>query len=132
MPVFEQICEQGHRFEWYASTADKPDPSCRSCGGATQRLISTFAAPFTGSIGRFNDPKKEYAKKTEEGHWVWRKRSTRRADGLPEREFIQTAAQQNRYCRDEGLMNPGDINPNAQVSKDGMTVATTGMGGTWV
>ena len=132
MPVFESACPAGHVFEWYASMASKPDPPCRFCGEPTKRLISRFHAIYTGSIGRYNDPTKEFANERRDGHTAWRHRSTRNPDGSPEAVRITNRAEQLAYCREEGVEDPAGMNSNTEVSSDGMSLQTAGVKGQWI
>jgi hypothetical protein len=137
MPVFEfhctlPICEEYHRrFERLLRRADDDNPKCEECLTPTQRLISNFNAPFTGTLDRFDDPSKETHNPAPGGHWAFRRNSTRNADGTPEPVRIDTVQKQREYCRAEGLIDPGDLNPSIQGNESGMVESTQGLPGSW-
>ncbi len=132
MPIYEYICEGGHRTERYLSNRQLPDPPCSECEGPTKRLISGFAAIWTRNISDYGDKRKEtyYKDLSNGGHMVARKRS---GGGTPEKpiyERIETVQQQRDYCREEGLYDPSDIGP-MEVAKDGQSCSTRGLPGAW-
>lgn len=141
MPVYESAClnpqceHGGQRFEWYASTMSKPDPFCESCGAPTRRMVSNFAAPWTGDLERFNDPTKEkysnYGGGGDGGHFAMRVRSSRNLNGSPERVLIRTRQDQKEFCREEGLIMPDDVGQHVEVGEDGMSCSSQGMPGSW-
>lgn len=116
MPIYESYCsnEQCAKyeepFEWMGLHCDC-DPFCKVCGYITTRMVSRFAVTFTGvmSASKYNvdTPGGNPAERHMDGHWVTRKRSSK--TGKPEREFITTFEQQAKYCKEEGLVNPRDV-----------------------
>lgn len=135
MPIYENVCRNegcekyGKVFEWYAPRHDSANPLCQ-CGQTTCRCISPFQVVFTGALtAKYNDPKLEHAH--QEGHWAYRVRSSRNADGSPEPVFIDTFEKQKEFCRDEGLINPKDVGP-MHISSDGKQVQNQGLPGCWV
>lgn len=111
---------------------DAKDPACPKCKTQMKRLMSSFACPWTGTLDRFKESGKEpFNDAGHDGHWVWRVNSSRLPDQAPERQRISTRADQLRYCREEGLIMPDDINPNAEIDSDGKKLCTSGMKGQW-
>ena len=100
---------------------------------ASLRLISRFAAIWTKNISEYGDPKKETWHKDlkNEGHIVYRKRSQGGTIDKPIPERITSVAQQNRYCREEGLYQPGEVG-NFSVDKSGEGASSAGMPGAWI
>jgi hypothetical protein len=137
MPVRELKCETpkcanfGVTYEWFARSMSKADPKCPECHTQMTRLISSFACPWTGTLDRFKEPGMERHQEYGDGHFVWRNRSSRLADGGPEKILVRTRAEQREYCKAEGLIMPDDINPNSEISSDGKTLYTTGMKDQW-
>lgn len=138
MPTYESAClietceRYGVRREWFASTMDKPDPDCEACGNTMRRMVSNFNAPWTGDLGRFNDPTKERFNTLPDGsHYAYRVRSTRNLDGSPERVLVSNRQQQREYCKAEGLMMPDEVGQHVEVHDDGMGVSAQGMPGSW-
>lgn len=133
MPVYESCCSdvdclvRGRRVEWYAPTSEKADPPCGECGTQTQRLVSRFGVVWARPFSFYNDKTKDGA--AMDSHTVWRKRSTRRADGKPEIVRINNFQEQAAYCREEQLLNPRDLPANAEPSRDGMKLTSAGMPG---
>lgn len=107
----------------------KEDPNCPKCGVKMTRLVSIFAAPWTGTLDRFDDPRKERVNNAGDGHFAWRVKSSRLPDHGPERVLIRTKQDQRELCRAEGLVDPSDVNPNSFISPDGKTLHTVGIGG---
>ncbi len=132
MPLFDFICSDGHRTERYLSRRENPDPACSECDKPTKRLISRFAAIWTRNISEYGDKRKEtyYKDLKNEGHTVARKRSGGGTAERPVFERITSVAQQRAYCREEGLLDPGDIG-NMEVHADGVGCTTQGMPGSW-
>ncbi len=134
MPIRELVCEtpsceiSGIRYEWFARTISKPDPNCPKCGQQMQRQISTFNAIWTGTLDKFEQPGHERHQKYGDGHWAWRVKSSRLADGGPEKVLIRTRQDQLEYTKAEGLIMPDDMNPNSIISADGKRLDTVGVG----
>lgn len=138
MPLYETFCasEDCSRYgvveEHYFPSFSSEMPICQ-CGNMERKAISRFGAIWTKGISDYCDPSKEYydKRKSEGGHWVTRTRSSRNADGSPEREFITSVQQQRAYCRDEGLIPPDEVG-TFSVGKDGQTINSGGLPGSWV
>lgn len=139
MPVRELRCDNEAcvyhpipKFEWWASNMSKEDPSCPKCGVKMTRLVSMFAAPWTGTLDRFKTSDREpFNDCPDGGHYMWRVKSSRLPDHGPEKVRIETRAQQKELCRAEGLIMPDDVNPNAFIEPDGKNFATVGIAGSW-
>jgi putative FmdB family regulatory protein len=59
MPLYEYLCEAGHRFERIVKFSDPPLEACPSCGARVEKLVSTPAFQFKGSGWYITDyPKK--------------------------------------------------------------------------
>lgn len=118
MAIRETWCENGacpmyhEPVEHFYHASQLEDSPCESCGGQPSRLISTFAAPWTGDLTRFIDPGCDMHNMRGGGHVQWRVKSSRLADGSPERVMIENRQQQREFCRDEGLIDPAEINHN--------------------
>ena len=130
MPLREGQCNSCQSVrEWYQATRSEPDPPCDVCGGILDRFASRFAVVFTGPItSKYNISGRDDSH--QEGHVAWRTRSSR--SGNPEPVRITTWQQQKEYCKQEGLLNPGDLSSNAEVSSDGKKLYTRGMPGQWI
>jgi len=107
----------------------KEDPNCPKCGVKMTRLVSTFNAPWTGTLDRFKESGKEPFQDCKDGgHYAWRVKSSRLADGGPEKCVIRTRRDQIDFCRAEGLIDPTDVNPQSFISADGKRLDTVGIG----
>jgi putative FmdB family regulatory protein len=49
MPIYEYLCESGHRFDAMQKFADPPLTECESCGKPVQRVLHPVAVHFKGS-----------------------------------------------------------------------------------
>jgi putative FmdB family regulatory protein len=59
MPLYEYLCDAGHRFEKIVQFSDPPLETCPTCGGKVQKLFSSPAIQFKGSGFYITDyPKK--------------------------------------------------------------------------
>lgn len=119
MAIRETWCENGacpmyhEPVEHFYHASQLEDSPCESCGGQPSRLISTFAAPWTGDLTRFIDPGCDMHNQIEGvGHIQYRVKSSRLADGTPERVVIKTRQDQREFIKAEGLVDPFDMNPN--------------------
>jgi len=92
-----------------------------------ERLVSSFGVIWARPFSFYNDKAKDNSQLDE--HTVWRKRSTRRADGQPEIVRITNFQEQAQYCKEEGLVNPRDLPTNAEPSRDGTKLTSAGMPG---
>jgi len=119
--------------EHFYHSSQTEDLPCEGCGGDTTRLISGFAAPWTGTLDRYIDPKCSDHNMRGHGHVQWRVKSSRNVDGSPERVLLQTRQEQKEFCRAEGLEDPFDMNPNYGVEEgsDGFQ-SSTRLRGSWV
>lgn len=145
MPVYENVCNEptcdrfDQDFEWFAHTADKPDPIC-VCGQQTVRLVSRFACPFTGTLDRYDEIGREQKNDKDGGHIAYRVRSSRLGNdpktGAPIADpvLIKTVQDQREFTKAEGLMMPSDLNPNIQGTKEGIQSSTEsrGLKGQWI
>lgn len=134
MPLYEHVClnESCSNFrqirENYFPRMDSPVPNCE-CGQVTRRVISRANITWTKPFGEYGDPNKEYYNPA--GHVAYRVRSSRRADGQPEKVFIDSHAKQREYCREEGLHMPDDVGP-MEIGSDGRSYSSNGLPGCWV
>jgi hypothetical protein len=126
----EACSERGITKDSYVSRFDSPSPPCPVCREQLVRVMLTPPkAIYLGSIGRFGDPSKEGY--DPDGFTAYRVNSSRNADGSPEAVRITTRQEQVAFARDEGLRLPDDMNPNAELSKDGKRFSTSGVSGQW-
>jgi hypothetical protein len=96
------------------------------------RLVSTFATPFTGTLDKYKLPNMERFQETHDGgHYAWRVKSSRLADGGPERVKITNIQEQREFCKAEGLIMPNEINSRSEISDDGKKLYTSGMKDQW-
>ena len=133
MPIYEYACENdkcyhfGRRKQSLLKSFSSPDPCCPKCGTQLRRSsVSQFSVVFS-------KPMSAYDQKTSQGggvdgHWAWRKNTE---SGKPERVWIDSFAAQREFCRQEGLINPTDINPNCFANQDGTRMETAGIPGQW-
>lgn len=126
MPIRESWCENKscsgfHKeLEHYYHRMDQPLNDCEACGQQTALLISSFAAIWTGNLGKYIDNSCEMTHQRKDGHWAMRRNSSRMADGSPEPVFISTRQDQREFCKAEGLEDPFGLNPNIEGNADGM------------
>lgn len=127
MPVFEYHCAACNSTkESFVHHWDTPVP-CPTCGGPTDKLFSRFAAPYSGSMHKYMDPKREGAEM--DGFWAYKKRSS--LSGQPEPVFISDMQQLREFNKAEGLAAPGEVPTNATISADGKKIESRGMPGQW-
>lgn len=137
MPLFEHCCAAEScdlyciPIEHFFHDRNADNPQCEECGGKTERLVSRFNAPWTGDLGRFNNPEAGQHNTTPYGHIAYKTRSTHMIDGSPEPVHIDSIQKQREYCKQEGLTNPSDVNPNLGSSADGKISASRPKG-SWV
>lgn len=137
MPIYEHVCSAEAcslycvPVEHFYHRRDVAPPPCDECGGPTVRAVSMFAAPWTGDLSRFFDPKAEATNSTKYGHMAYRTKSSRMIDGSPEPVHIETRADQLAFCKAEGLIDPTDVNPNIGTTENGQ-VSTSRPKGAWV
>lgn len=127
MPLFDCVCNSGHRFEWLARRYDDLDPECQ-CGAPSHRLPSRPNVIWSKSLNSYADPTREtYAKDQKAGgHWVMERKSQQALEtGKPTSVFIDSVQKQNEYCRREGLVRPSDLPPNLSIAADGASWETT-------
>lgn len=137
MPIREHCCTISScdlycvPVEHFFHNRDAPNPPCDVCGGSTERAVSRFYAPFTGDLGRFNDPNIDMHNATPYGHIAYRTKSSRMVDGSPEMVHIDSRAAQKQFIKDEQLVDPSDVNPNIGTQEDGK-ISTSRQKGSWV
>jgi putative FmdB family regulatory protein len=49
MPIYEYLCDRGHRFEALQRMTDEPVATCEVCGAPVQRVLHPVAVHFKGS-----------------------------------------------------------------------------------
>ena len=49
MPIYEYLCESGHRFDVLQKMSDDPVATCEVCGEPVQRVLHPVAIHFKGS-----------------------------------------------------------------------------------
>jgi putative FmdB family regulatory protein len=49
MPIYEYLCERGHRFDVLQRMTDEPVATCEVCGTPVQRVLHPVAVHFKGS-----------------------------------------------------------------------------------
>lgn len=138
MPIFESCCTQpkcpelGRRRERYYKK-EYEAPVCEVCGKSMEQLISAPNVCWARPLSFYADKKieAEQSMKAEDGHWVWKKRSTRRVDGQPERIWVDSIQAQKEYCRDEGLVLPSEAG-NPEPDSSGHVVSSRGNKGSWI
>ena len=70
MPIYEYLCENGHRFEVLQRMSDDALTTCEVCGAPVQRVLHPVAVHFKGSgfyttdYGRGQGAKAEAAKES--------------------------------------------------------------------
>jgi putative FmdB family regulatory protein len=70
MPIYEYLCENGHRFEVLQRMSDDALSTCEVCGAPVQRVLHPVAVHFKGSgfyttdYGRGKGAKAEAAKES--------------------------------------------------------------------
>lgn len=141
MPVYDFACRSegcegnGIRFESLIKRWDSPNPECPHCHAALDRLPAAPKPIWTKNWAEYGVPKNGTATDpnwTPDGVWAYRTKSTRNTDGSKEKVLLTSHAEMRSYCRDEGLIPPDEVNSNAEVSKDGRTLSTSGVRGQWL
>lgn len=126
MPIREFLCATptcpGSRevFERFFHPSEDPvnngwQPICWECAQPLICCASRFGVVFSGPLtAKYNDPKRAGAHR--EGHWVWERNGP---DGQPlahpRPRFLSTFDEQRQYCKQEGLVNPKELPPHAQL-----------------
>jgi putative FmdB family regulatory protein len=70
MPIYEYLCENGHRFDALQKMSDDPVATCQVCEAPVQRVLHPVAIHFKGSgfyttdYGRGKAAKADGAKET--------------------------------------------------------------------
>lgn len=113
MPLYDFVCDacgigpEEHLLRRW----DDPDPECGSCGGRMRRLVPRAKPCWLKGIHEFFVPRNEdeAINWTPDGVWVTRVKSSRNPDGSPERCLIRTHKEMRRFCREEGLVPPDDV-----------------------
>ena len=67
MPLYEYLCENGHRFEKIQKFSDPLIVACPTCGAPVQKLMSSPAFQFKGSGWYITDYAKKDSAGTEKG-----------------------------------------------------------------
>jgi putative FmdB family regulatory protein len=49
MPIYEYLCDRGHRFDVMQRMSDEALTSCEVCGAPVQRVLHPVAVHFKGS-----------------------------------------------------------------------------------
>jgi putative FmdB family regulatory protein len=49
MPIYEYLCDNGHRFDVLQRMSDDPVATCEVCGAPVQRVLHPVAVHFKGS-----------------------------------------------------------------------------------
>jgi predicted nucleic acid-binding Zn ribbon protein len=131
MPLFESACTNRGclmldvTVEHFYHNERQPLNRCDSCGGKTEKVLSTFAMAFSGDItARYKDKDKDGG--YEDGHWAWTRKTP---DGKPRPVRLETWQQQKEFCKSEGLTNPRELPKHAEVSADGKSISSRGMPG---
>ena len=127
MPCFEFECRNCRaRQERYLPHSWSPDPECETCGGATERLVSRFACPFTGPLtARYNDPKIPGAH--QESFMATKIRNT--PDGKPVQVYIDSFQKLREFAKSEGCADPTELPRQAEGGEKKLSSA--GMPGSW-
>lgn len=97
MPVYEHLCENGHKFDRYLKLAELDLPQVCECGGAAKRLIS----PCMFSIDATNFP--AYQSPTT-GKWITSKvqrREDMKASNCVDYEPSMKNEQAKRIARED-------------------------------
>jgi putative FmdB family regulatory protein len=66
MPIYEYLCENGHRFESFQSMSEDPISVCPECGAKSERQLSAPAIHYKGS-GFYTTDYARKGKKTPSG-----------------------------------------------------------------
>lgn len=129
MPVYPLLCpvcqttEDVFLHHWYS-----PTPVCEVCSGPRERQVAPFSAPFSGSLHKYMDLKREGADR--DGFWAYRQKSS--ISGQPEPVWLDSMEAVKAFNKAEGLSAPGDVPPNSTISSDGKRIESRGMPGQWV
>jgi putative FmdB family regulatory protein len=73
MPIYEYLCQNGHRFDVMQRMSDEALASCEVCGAPVQRVLHPVAVHFKGSgfyttdYGRGKGAKVEAGKESSSG-----------------------------------------------------------------
>ncbi len=123
MPIYDYVCDAGHRFERIVPLATFNAPQTCECGAcatkqvAAPRIISDCIDPRYGSDGKLHDSKQSWeASLKAAGHTILRKGETikpaqrdAKADKAKRRESIKAAIQDVKYGRVPPPPPPGPV-----------------------
>lgn len=132
MPIYNyqcvnNVCEaQGATFEKMArmSEVDSEIP-CPACGEPLRRVVTGANVVWARPLSFYHNKQLEGA--SSDHHTAYKKTEK----GLvPVR--LESVADIRRYCKEENLTDPTDLNPNAMPSSDGGKLATAGVSGQWI
>lgn len=135
MPIYEYTCheekcsEVGITKDHYQKMRDNPPPNCPACGKPMDKnAISMFAVCWARPLSAYDSSTAQ--NKGQDAHVAYRVRSS--STGNPEPVVIDSIQAQRDFCREEGLRNPSDLNPNAEINENGTKMQTAGTKGQWV
>jgi len=130
VPTFDVKCETCNaQYETLLRRHTDPNPDCPVCLVPMERLPAAPATIYAKPLGEYGDRSKEYY--NPDGIVAYRNKTTRNADGSPEKVFLRTIQEQREYCKAEGLIMPNEINSNAEINRSGRGLSTSGVKGQW-
>lgn len=128
MPMKEfrcEVCQETEElFLWHW---DDPVPVCFHCGRPRTEIFSGFAVPFSGSVHKYMDSKREGGDR--DGFWAYKRQSS--ISGQPEPIWLDTMQAVREFNKAEGLAAPGEVPTYATISADGKRIMSAGMPGQW-
>jgi predicted nucleic acid-binding Zn ribbon protein len=129
MPMQDWLCAACNLTEEdkFVRRWDDPIPPCPACGGERILLFSRFAVPFSGSVHKYMDQKREGA--NLDGFWAVRRKSA--INGVHDHVFLDTMQKVREFNLAEGLAPPGEVPTNSTISADGKRILSDGMPGQW-
>lgn len=135
MPIYGYTCQNEdcadagvEKDKFFKNAAQEVAPDCPVCASKMQRAICApnvvFARPFS-----FYDDKNAQCR-GQDSHIAYRVHSSK--SGKPEPVLIDSFQKQRDYCREEGVRNPGDLNPNSRFGEDGKSMITNEGKSRWI
>jgi hypothetical protein len=135
MPIYEYTChdaacsERGVMKDHYQKRSDSPAPACPQCANEMKReAISQFQVCWARPLSFYDS--KTAQNRGMDSHVAYRIHSSK--SGKPEPVVIDSIQKQRDFCREEGLRNPSDLNPHAEINENGTKLQTAGTKGQWV
>jgi predicted nucleic acid-binding Zn ribbon protein len=135
MPIYGYTCQNKdcadagiEKDKFFKSASQEVLPDCPVCAAKMAKAISAPNVVFARPFSYYDDPNAQQGGK--DYHVAYRIHSSR--SGQPEPVIIDSFQKQREFCREEGVRNPADINPNARMGDDGKHMITNEGKSRWI